>query len=685
MQKFECIKVEKETVPLGSQREGRSFCFDHLVLMIESLKLASNQELLNERIALEKERIKGEEDILNRDSDQINHIISFMPQIQDRMMKLESFNSINGMKIPPYFQCPLSLELMLDPVIVASGQTYERASIQRWLDEGLSFCPLTRQKLSHTNLTTNYTVKALIANWCEENKVKPLTTPKCLNSMSTSPHLENVYRDKNVQRSDTDLQNGNSEPPGSSVEVGHDPHKKLSMADKIDAEEVPLSQFRDGEKSDNSSTHSYVHSRSESTSSAVSSIDFVPSASPDVSRISCDNVSDASGEITCDSSASVLNKNPGYSSSSSSVAKQYHSSKTMGEAATTGNPIPSRILSFPAETRFNNLTTTSHVEKLVGDLKGQSYELQSAAAAELRFLAKHNTENRIIMGKCGAIPPLIELLQSDAKPIQEHAVTALLNMSIDRNIKRMMGESGALEPLIHVLRNGNDGAKENAAACIFSLSVLEEYRVRIGRSGAVKALVDLLSSGSIRGKKDAATALFNLSIFHENKARIVQAGAVKHLVELLEPPEREMVDKAVAILANLCTISEGSSAIARAGGIPMLVEILDSGTQCGKENASSILLQLCINNPKYCRLVLQEGAVPPLVALSQSGTPRAKEKVLCTFSSSKILSYIIFFLTLFVRICTFTYLLILLMQAQQLLTHFRTLREPQPPTGKGNS
>lgn len=645
MQKFECIKLEKVSVPLeevlGSQIEGRSFCSDHLVPMIESLKLASSQELLNERIALEKERIKAQEDVLNGDSDQINHIINFLPQIRDCMMKLESFNSINGIKIPPYFQCPLSLELMLDPVIVASGQTYERASIQRWLDEGLNICPLTHQKLSHTNLTPNYTVKALITNWCEENKVKLLKTPECSNSMSTSPHLGNVYHEKIVQC--TDSQNGNS-MPGSSVEVGHDSHKKLSITDRSDGEEVPLSQSREGEKSDNSSTHSYVHSRSESTSSAVSSIDYVPSASPDVSRISCDNASDGSGDITSDSSASVVNKNPGYSSSS--LARQYHSSKTMAEMATTGNHIPSRILSFPAELRFNNLTTTSHVEKLVKDLKGQSYELQTAAAAELRFLAKHNTENRIIMGNCGVITPLIELLHSDVKPIQEHAVTALLNMSIDKNIKTMIGQSGSLEPLIHVLRTGNEGAKENAAACLFSLSILEEYRVKIGRSGAVKALVDLLGSGTIRGKKDAATALFNLSIFHENKARIVQAGAVKHLVELLDP-EREMVDKAVAILANLSTISEGSSAIAREGGIPLLVEIVESGTQRGKENASSILLQLCINNSKHCRLVLQEGAVPPLVALSQSGTPRAKEK------------------------------------AQQLLSRFRTLREGA--TGKGKS
>ncbi|CAA3013058.1 U-box domain-containing 4-like [Olea europaea subsp. europaea] len=44
------------------------------------------------------------------------------------------------------------------------------------------------------------------------------------------------------------------------------------------------------------------------------------------------------------------------------------------------------------------------------------------------------------------------------------------------------------------------------------------------------------------------------------------------------------------------------------------------------ENAAAALLQLCTNSNRFCSMVLQEGAVPPLVALSQSGTPRAREK-----------------------------------------------------------
>ena len=68
---------------------------------------------------------------------------------------------------------------MLDPVIVAYGKTYESTYIQQWLDQGMTTCPKTRQTLSHTNLIPNYTIKALIANWCESNSI-PLPEPEKL-------------------------------------------------------------------------------------------------------------------------------------------------------------------------------------------------------------------------------------------------------------------------------------------------------------------------------------------------------------------------------------------------------------------------------------------------------------------------------------------------------------------------
>ncbi|CAN4093243.1 unnamed protein product [Withania somnifera] len=627
LQKFEVGKISKQiNVAL---EEGKILGSESLTEMIQSLCLASHEELLNECIALEKERLKAKDNKKTGDLDKITLSIDLFSNIRDCMLELDTFKAIDGIKIPPYFRCPLSLELMENPVIIASGQTYEKASIRKWLDQGLNTCPKTRQVLSHSNLIPNYTVKALIENWCEVNKVR-------LDRNSESNHDGIASNPGHLTIMD-DVQ-GSSETSNSTSRLCHQggqafESQKVDCTSEVSEEEFRACCIREAEKYGHTSPGiSYVHSRSESISSAVSSIDYLPSASTDVSRISSkhDNVSDTSGEVQCDYRiSSPCNKSVGNSPNLS--ARQYQSSKTMSEMAVNGLHNHARQLSLPTKSMSDDLTTSSHVENLIRDLKSQSTEVQTAAAAELRFLAKHNMENRAIIGRCGAISPLISLLNSDVKPTQEHAVTALLNLSINENIKAMIAEQGALEPLIHVLRTGNAGAKENAAAALFSLSLLEEYRKKIGHSGAVKALVDLLGLGTIRGKKDAATALFNLSIFHENKARIIQAGAVKHLIRLLDP-SNEMVDKAVALLANLSTISEGCLAIAREGR--------------GKENAASILLQLCLNSPKYCRLVLQEGAVPPLVALSQSGSPRAKEK------------------------------------AQQLLSHFRSQREGTAGRGK---
>ncbi|CAN1192268.1 U-box domain-containing protein 3 [Linum perenne] len=49
-----------------------------------------------------------------------------------------------------------------------------------------------------------------------------------------------------------------------------------------------------------------------------------------------------------------------------------------------------------------------------------------------------------------------------------------------------------------------------------------------------------------------------------------------------------------------------------------MVEIVEVGSQRQKEIAVSIVLQLCEDNLVYRAMVAREGAIPPLVALSQS-------------------------------------------------------------------
>ena len=72
---------------------------------------------------------------------------------------------------PEELRCPISLQPMYDPVIIASGHTYERACIEKWFSDGHISCPKTQQQLVHLGLTPNYCVKGLIASWCEQNRI----------------------------------------------------------------------------------------------------------------------------------------------------------------------------------------------------------------------------------------------------------------------------------------------------------------------------------------------------------------------------------------------------------------------------------------------------------------------------------------------------------------------------------
>ena len=67
---------------------------------------------------------------------------------------------------PEEFKCSISSRLMYDPVVIASGQTFERIWIQKWFDDGNYTCPKTEMKLDHLSLTPNAAMKDLISKWC---------------------------------------------------------------------------------------------------------------------------------------------------------------------------------------------------------------------------------------------------------------------------------------------------------------------------------------------------------------------------------------------------------------------------------------------------------------------------------------------------------------------------------------
>ncbi|KAL9657530.1 hypothetical protein ABK040_000958 [Willaertia magna] len=57
------------------------------------------------------------------------------------------------------FICPISQQIMIDPVIIETGQTYERKSIEEWF-KYRNTCPSTGLQLKSRTLTNNYVLKS---------------------------------------------------------------------------------------------------------------------------------------------------------------------------------------------------------------------------------------------------------------------------------------------------------------------------------------------------------------------------------------------------------------------------------------------------------------------------------------------------------------------------------------------
>jgi len=67
--------------------------------------------------------------------------------------------------------CPISHELMIDPVIINDGHTYERNNILEWFRTS-NKSPLTNEYINNHNVNNNFTVKKIINKWKEDNLIK---------------------------------------------------------------------------------------------------------------------------------------------------------------------------------------------------------------------------------------------------------------------------------------------------------------------------------------------------------------------------------------------------------------------------------------------------------------------------------------------------------------------------------
>ncbi|KAG7012740.1 U-box domain-containing protein 45, partial [Cucurbita argyrosperma subsp. argyrosperma] len=447
---------------------------------------------------------------------------------EHQLSKLSSFNfkpnyRISGqMPLPPEeLRCPISLQLMYDPVIIDSGQTYERICIEKWFSDGHKICPKTQYWLSHLSLTPNYSVKGLTANWCESNGVPiPDGPPKSL--------------DLNYWRlALSDSESGQSR---SVDKVGSCMLKEVKI--------VPLEE---------------------------------------------------SGTI-----------------------------KVVEENEAEDNTYMEESSDFITLESCVNFMTVLTEE---GDLSKKCKVVE-----QIRLLLKDDDEARILMGANGFPEALMEFLTlaliEENADAQESGAMALFNLSVNNNRNReMMLAAGVISLLENMILKSN--LHGPATALYLNLSCLEDAKPIIGSSRAVPFLIQLLTSnGESQTKLDALHTLYNLSTTPSIVPVLLSSAIIDGLQSFFATPSDNLsTETSLAILINLASSQLGIEEITSAPDlISGLAAIVDAGERAEQEQAVSCLLLLCRGSEKCSQMVLQEGVIPGLVAITVNGTSRGKIK-----------------------------------------------------------
>ncbi|XP_073726910.1 WD repeat, SAM and U-box domain-containing protein 1 [Misgurnus anguillicaudatus] len=164
-----CLPDEADSVSSREDRKSRG----HARLMVsewseENVSAWLREEGLEAVIdAFKSNNIDGEE-LLSLTKETLSselHIesLGLRSKVMKKIEELKMSPVCNG--TPDEYLCPITREVMKDPVIAADGYSYEREAIESWINMKSRTSPMTNLPLQTTLLTPNRTLKMAIFRW----------------------------------------------------------------------------------------------------------------------------------------------------------------------------------------------------------------------------------------------------------------------------------------------------------------------------------------------------------------------------------------------------------------------------------------------------------------------------------------------------------------------------------------
>ncbi|CAI5459181.1 unnamed protein product [Closterium sp. Yama58-4] len=590
---------------------------------------------------------------------------------------------------PEEFICPLSLDIMFDPVIVESGQTYERAFIERWVADGHKTCPKTRQPLPSGAIIPNQILRALITDWCKRNRVAPPTPISADDvalafSAGGAKGAEGGAGGLAAQRR---REYAAAAVRAAAVAVESERRQRALMEQVMADRAAAAAEGRraDGRPGDRAAVD-------ELTTRQARIQQMRAAAGQGQGRgggnAGADARATAAGAAAGTGRGGAAEERGGQAGAGGDMGGMADRTARVSAGASAGAPAPAEPPSRPAAARVAARTAAREaddaedrygngipdhllaglrggsggglggaggeefqmldVDNLVNHMRTGPPEEKAAAAALLRVMTRHGFACGRRVLEAGGVGPLVDLLWSDDEPTAEHATTALFNLALEASARmRIVVTTGSrvVEGLVHVLSSGAPAARANAAAALFLLSrdtganssinsgaraaaEANSFREAVVTAGALQPLLDLLLDGPTRAKKDAANLLVSLCMARPNRSSVAKAGAVRCLCQLLSEGVEVVEEQAAAVFAALVRDPEGREVLVEEGAVPALAELVEGGTQGrAREYAVGTLLGLGASNREWLVAIDEEGISASVDVLTRVGTGKTQAKV----------------------------------------------------------
>ncbi|XP_061370356.1 U-box domain-containing protein 43-like [Gastrolobium bilobum] len=577
------------------------------------------------------------------------------------------------------FYCPITQDVMVDPVETSSGQTFERSAIEKWFAEGNKLCPLTLIPLDTSILRPNRTLKQSIEEWKDRNTMITIATLKekiqsgddneVLHSLGT---LQDLCEQKDQHRKWVILENyipALIQILGSkNRDIRNYALVILSMLAK-DNEEAK-ERIATVDNAIESIVHSLGRRQGERKFAVALLLEL---CKYDLAR---ENIGKAQGCILLLVTMSSGDDNQAARDATELLENLSYSDHNVIQMAKTNyfKHLLQRLSTGPDDVKMVMATTLAEME-----------------------LTDHNKES---LFDGGVLPPLLYLVSHNDLQVKTEAIKALRNLSsLKKNGLEMIGR-GAVRPLLDLLFHRSiqtSSLWKDVAAIIkllaestisqedaqtpvlllevdddvfnlFSLISVTPPDVQQNIIQTFHALCQSPSASYIRTKLKECSAVPDLVQLCENENQNLRASAVKLFSCLVEScdeaiilenvdqkcintllrilkssSDEEEILSAMGIICHLPEIHEISQWLLDAGALQIIYNCVRDGRdrdiQKSKlvENAIGALCRFTVpTNLEWQKSVAETGIITVLVQLLESGTTLTKQRVsLCLTQFSK--------------------------------------------------